>query len=69
MSFYLRLITAADTPAFSATPCASVEAAMTSACAALRYGAKDAWVENENGDKFADFEAIKKHCGIREDKN
>jgi hypothetical protein len=37
---------------------------MTTACAALRYGATDAWVDDEKGDKIADFEAIKKHCGL-----
>jgi hypothetical protein len=37
---------------------------MTAACGALRYGATDAWVEDENGEKVADLRAIKKHCGV-----
>jgi hypothetical protein len=69
MPYYLRTITAAGTTAYDATPCASIEAAMTTACAALRYGATDAWVDDENGQKVADFEAIKKYCGVGKPSN
>ena len=69
MPYYLRTITAAGTPAFSATPCASVEAAMMSACATFRYGATDAWIDDENGQKVADLEMIKEYCGTAESSN
>jgi hypothetical protein len=63
MPHYLRIVNAGRTSAYVATPFVSIEAAMTTACAALRHGALDAWVDDENGEKLADFEAIKKHCG------
>jgi hypothetical protein len=62
MSYYLRTVTAAGTTTRSATPSASIEAAMTTACAALRHGATDAWVVDQNENEVADFEDIKKHC-------
>jgi len=61
--YYLRIIPS-RTPAYYATPYASIVAAMTTACGALRYGATDAWVEDETGEKVADLQAIKKHCGV-----
>jgi hypothetical protein len=64
MPYYLRIITAAGTPAYVATPCESIEAAMANASAVLRYGAIDAWVDDENGKKVADFETIKKRWGV-----
>ena len=64
MPYYLRIITAAGTPAYVATPCESIEAAMANASAVLRYGAIDAWVADENEKKVADFEAIKKHWAV-----
>jgi hypothetical protein len=62
---YLRIVTAAGTAAYVSTPCASIEAAMETASAVLRYGAIDAWVADENEKKVADFEAIKKHWAVR----
>jgi hypothetical protein len=64
MPYYLRIVTAAGTAAYVSTPCASVEAAMETASAVLRYGAIDAWVADENEKKVADFEAIKKHWAV-----
>jgi hypothetical protein len=57
--YYLRIVTAAGTAAYVSTPCASIEAAMETASAVLRFGAIDAWVVDENENKVADFEAIK----------
>lgn len=64
MPYYLRIVTAAGTAAYVSTPCASVEAAMETASPVLRYGAIDAWVADENENKVADFEAIKKHWAV-----
>ena len=41
MPYYLRIVTAAGTAAYVSTPCASIEAAMETASAVLRYGAID----------------------------
>ena len=60
--YHLHFITAAGTQADVATPSDSLEDAMNVACPALRYGATDAWVVDDDGKKWADFEAIKKHC-------
>jgi hypothetical protein len=35
---------------------------MNTACAALRHGATDVWVAEDDGRKVADFEVIKKRC-------
>ena len=59
---HLHFITAAGTQADVATPSDSLEDAMNVACPALGYGATDAWVVDDDGKKWADFEAIKKHC-------
>jgi hypothetical protein len=56
MRYHLHFITAAGTQADVATPSDSLEDA------ALGYGATDAWVVDDDGKKWADFEAIKKHC-------
>ena len=64
MPYYLRIVTAAGTAAYVSTPCASIEAAMETASAVLRYGAIDAWVADENEKKVADFEVIKKHWAV-----
>jgi hypothetical protein len=43
-------------------PSDSLEDAMNVACPALGYGATDAWIVDDDGKNWADFEAIKKHC-------
>ena len=60
--YHLHFITAAGTQADVATASDSLEDAMNVACPALGYGATDAWVVDDDGKKWADFEAIKKHC-------
>jgi hypothetical protein len=37
---------------------------MAAASAVLRHGAKDVWIDDENGDQVADCAAIKKHYGL-----
>jgi hypothetical protein len=63
MPYYLRFITSDGKAVRDATPAKSIEVAMTTACAALRHGATNAWVEDENGKEVADFQTIKRHCG------
>jgi hypothetical protein len=58
----MRFSGTTGTQADVATPSDSLEDAMNVACPALRYGATDAWVVDDDGKKLADFEAIKKHC-------
>jgi hypothetical protein len=41
---------------------ATIDQAMTIACAALRYGATDAWLVDDDDKKVVDFKAIQKHC-------
>ena len=65
MQYYLRTITVSGTKAYRETPCTSIESAMSIACAALRYGATDAWIDDENGNRVTGFEAIKKYCWVR----
>ena len=62
MTFHLRIINAAGPLTTLNTVFASVEDAMNTACAALRLGATDSWVDDDDGRKVADFEAIKRHC-------
>jgi hypothetical protein len=62
MPYRLHLVTAAGTPTVLETPFATIDQAMTIACAALRNGAKDARVVDDDDNKVADFEAIQKHC-------
>ena len=69
MVYRLHFITAAGTSNINANPFDSIESAMTAARPALRYGAIDAWVVNDQGEKCADFEAIKKHCDSSEKSN
>lgn len=69
MPYYLRIVTEKGGATRSGTPAQSIEAAMSTACAALRYGATDAWVDDEDGKKVADFKAIKKHCQVAENSN
>ena len=58
MRYHLHFITAAGTQADVATPSDSLEDAMN----VHGYGATDAWVVDDDGKKWADFEAIRKHC-------
>jgi hypothetical protein len=37
---------------------------MAAACAVLRHGARDVWIDDENGQRIADSAAIKKHYGL-----
>jgi hypothetical protein len=62
MAYRLHIVNAAGTHAALEAPFGTIEQAMTIACAALRHGARDAWVEDDNGRKVADFAAIQKHC-------
>jgi hypothetical protein len=62
MAYRLHLVNAAGAPSALETPFATVEQAMTIACAALRHGTTDAWVVSDEGDKVADFDTIRKHC-------
>lgn len=62
MAYRLHLVSAAGTHTALEAPFSSIAQAMTIACAALRHGAKDAWVVDDDGGKVADFAAIKKHC-------
>ncbi len=64
MPYYVRLIIDTGTLAKVATPYNSVEDAMTGACAPLRHGATEAWIVDHDEKRHADFEAIKKHCGM-----
>ena len=62
MAYRLHLVNAAGTHAALEFPCSTVESAMTTACTAIRHGATDAWVVDDDGGEVADFAAIKKHC-------
>jgi hypothetical protein len=62
MAYRFHLVNAAGAHTALEVPFSTIEAAMTIACAALRHGAKDAWVVDDDGDEVADFAAIKKHC-------
>jgi len=62
MPYRLHLVTVLGAHAVLEAPFSTVEGAMTTACAALRYGATNAWVVDEAGQKVADFAAVKKHC-------
>jgi hypothetical protein len=51
----LYLVTAVGTQTALEATFGTIEQAMTTACAALRHGATDAWVEDEGGLKVADI--------------
>jgi hypothetical protein len=51
MPYRLHLVTAAGTPTVLETPLATIEQAMNIACAALRNGATDAWVADDDDKK------------------
>jgi hypothetical protein len=61
MLFRLRIANAAGPLTTLPTVFASAEDAINTACATLRHGATDAWIEDDEGRKVADFAAIKKH--------
>jgi hypothetical protein len=48
----------------NATPDASLEAAMATACAVFRHGIEDVWIDDENGLKVADLRDIKRCYGV-----
>lgn len=60
--FYLHITTAVGSRTRSETATGSFQFAMTVACAALRHGAREAWIEDGGGNVVASFEDIKKHC-------
>jgi hypothetical protein len=62
MPFYLHITTAAGSKTRLDTRFSSINQAMTVACAALRHGAREAWVEDQVGKVMANFEDIQKHC-------
>ena len=65
MPYYLRAVPRGGRLlAMNATPSSSLVAAMAAASAVLRHGAKDVWIDDENGDQVADCAAIKKHYGL-----
>lgn len=65
MPYYLRAIPQGGRLlAMNATPSPSLVAAMAAACAVLRHGASDVWIDNENGERVADRDAIRKHYGL-----
>ena len=67
MAYRLHLVNAAGTLAALEFPFSTVEAAMATACTAIRHGATDAWVADESGQKVADFVAIQQHCASAPD--
>ena len=62
MAYRLHLVNTAGAHTALEAPFSTAAHAMTIACTALRHGAKDAWVVDDNGQKVADFAAIQKHC-------
>jgi hypothetical protein len=62
MRYRLHLVNAVQVHTALDAPFSTIEQAMSVACAALRHGAKDAWVADDNGRKVAEFTAIQKHC-------
>ena len=48
----------------NATPGASLGAATGTACAVLRHGIEDVWIDDENGQKVADLDDIKRCYGL-----
>jgi hypothetical protein len=62
MAYRLHLVNTAGAYTALEAPFSTAAQAMTIACTALRHGAKDAWVVDDNGQKIADFAAIQKHC-------
>lgn len=65
MPYYLRAVPPGGRLlAMNATPSPSLVAAMAAACAVLRHGAKDVWIDDENGKRVADRDTIKKHSGL-----
>jgi len=64
MPYYVKMRMESGSVAHVANPHNSVEDAMSAACSSLRYGATDVWIEDHDGNKHADFEAIKRHCGM-----
>ena len=62
MPFYLHITTAGGSETRLASPFSFIEDAMTVACAALRHDARDAWVEDNNGNVVADFVEIQGYC-------
>jgi hypothetical protein len=65
MPYYLRAAARGGRLiAMNANPSPSLVAAMAAACAILRHGVKDVWIADENGERVADQDAIKKHSGL-----
>lgn len=62
MRYRLHLVNAVGAHTALETPFSTIKQAMSIACAALRYGAKDGWVVDDSGSKVADFAAIQTHC-------
>jgi hypothetical protein len=58
MLYQLRITTSEGNACVLATKFASVDAAMTTARIALRHGAKDARIDDENGNTVADVDLI-----------
>jgi hypothetical protein len=67
MHYRLHIVNAAGTHAALEAPFSTIEGAMTTACTAIRHGAKDAWVVDDDGQKVADFVAIQQHCASASD--
>jgi hypothetical protein len=67
MAYRLHLVNAAGTHASLERPFSTIEQAMTIACTAIRHGATDAWIVDDNGQKVADFVAIQQHCASAPD--
>jgi hypothetical protein len=67
---YPRFIFVTEGPVIHANPFPPIEDAMTAACPVLRYGTTtDAWIDDENGKKFADLDDSKSTMGIFKSEN
>jgi hypothetical protein len=69
MTYYLCMVTADGAIGNHAKPFSTLEAAMSVACPAIGNGLADAWIEDHNGERRADFDDIKKHCGVSQAPN
>ena len=67
MAYRLHLVNSGGAHDALEFPFSTVEAAMTTACTAIRHGATDAWIVDDNGQKVADFVAIQQHCASAPD--
>lgn len=66
VSYYIHIVTAMNIKTVYESRIESFESAMTFACSALHYGAKDVWIVDHDNKLQADLAAIMKYGGMTE---